>query len=133
MRADPRLHSVMLAPVGAATIAASALRGECSELLQIKVMFEMVKRLVADLVTPMQSNQLGPPGGDRGKHNIERRGNHPGGRSSPRYASVSGLTLSIMITFALFADSQRFVGRSPDTLRPTAPDTRRAGAVEQFT
>jgi hypothetical protein len=26
----------------------------------------------------MQSNQLGPPGGDRGKHNIEMRGNRPG-------------------------------------------------------
>lgn len=68
----------MLARVGAATLGASALRGECSELLQIKVMFEIVKRLVADLVTPMQSNQLGPPGGDRGKHNIEMRGNRPG-------------------------------------------------------
>jgi hypothetical protein len=66
------------ARVGAAIFAGSALRGKRSELLQIKVMFELVKRLVADLVTPMQSNQLGPPDGDRGKHNIEMRGKRPG-------------------------------------------------------
>jgi hypothetical protein len=59
VRADPRLHSVLLARVGAAIISASALRGERSELFQIKVMFEIVKRLVADLVTPMQSNNKG--------------------------------------------------------------------------
>ncbi len=46
----------MLARVGAAIIAASALLGERSELLQIKVMFEIVKRRVADLMTQMQSN-----------------------------------------------------------------------------